>query len=103
MRARVLLWSCCLAGSLLAGDTSLPLADFDGPNPLKGWTASDGGSLALGPGHTGHGAVLAYEFAGGGSATAVFTPAKPIAVKHRAALFFVGPIFAAGEAGGGGA
>jgi polysaccharide biosynthesis protein PslG len=86
VRARVLLLSCCLAGSLLAGDTSIPLADFDGPNPLKGWTASNGGSLTLGPGHKGHGAVLAYELAAGGSATAMWTPARPIAVRHRATL-----------------
>ena len=79
-------WSCCLAVSLLAGDASLPLANFDGPNSLKGWTASDGGSLALGPGHVGHGAVLTYALANGGSATVMWTPAKPIAVKHRSAL-----------------
>jgi hypothetical protein len=81
----VLLWGCCLAGGLLAGDGSVPVADFDGPNPLRGWTAT-GGSLTLGPGHTGRGATLAYELAPGASAAAVFTLVKSIAVKHRAAL-----------------
>jgi len=81
----VLLWNCCLAGGLLAGDTSVSIADFDGPNPLKSWT-SIGGWLTAGEGHSGRGAALAYEFGTGGSATAIFTPAKAIAGKHRAAL-----------------
>jgi hypothetical protein len=86
VQARALLWGCCLAGGLLASDSSIPIADFDGPNPLDGWTAARGGSLTLGPGHAGRGALLAYRFDGGGEAAAVWTPAKPLAVKHRAAL-----------------
>jgi hypothetical protein len=43
--------------------------DFDGSQPLQHWRFSNGpefpgasGRLSLGPGHTGHGAVLAYRF-----------------------------------------
>jgi polysaccharide biosynthesis protein PslG len=83
----VLLWGCCLAGGLLPGDASVPITDFDGPDALKNWRAK-GAQLTLGDGHTGRGAVLAYELAAGASATVVFTPVKPIAAKHRAALSF---------------
>lgn len=83
---RVLLWGCWVAGGLLAGDSSILIADFDGPNPLDGWTASNGASLTLGPGHKGRGAMLEYRFASGSAAEVRWTPAKPIAVKHRAAL-----------------
>jgi hypothetical protein len=85
VRARVLLWGCCLAGELLASNSVVTIADFDGPNAMAGWTAQ-GGSLTLGPGHAGKGAVLAYEFTKGGSAAAIWTPAKAISVKHRGAL-----------------
>ena len=74
----MILWGCCLAGALWASDTALPIA---------GWTAQ-GGSLTLGPGRKGQAAILAYNLAMGASAWLVFTPAKPIAVKHRAALSF---------------
>jgi hypothetical protein len=75
-----------LAGRLLASDSFVRIADFDGVNPLAGWTATNGASLTLGPGHAGHGAVLEYRFASVGSAAAVWTPAKPIAMKHRVLL-----------------
>ena len=85
MRPGVLLWGCWLAGGLLASDFSIPIANFDGPNPLDGWTASHGASLSLGPGHAGHGAILEYRFASG-SVAAVFAPAKPLAVRRHSAL-----------------
>lgn len=96
---RALLWGCCLAGGLLAGETATSLADFEGADPLAGWKFSTdrkfpggNGSFAVGRGHTGQGAVLSYQFACvagspcGGAATAVWTPAKPVAAKRRAAL-----------------
>jgi hypothetical protein len=85
VRARVLLLGW-LAGRLLASDSFVRIADFDGANPLAGWTVSNGASLTIGPGHVGHGAVLEYRFARGGSAAAVWTPAKPVAMKHRVLL-----------------
>ena len=81
----MLLWAWCLTGILLASDSFVPIADFDGPNPLIGWTGN-GASLTVGPGHTGHGAVLEYSLGLGGSAAAVWTPAKAISAKHRAAF-----------------
>jgi hypothetical protein len=75
-----------LAFRLLASDSAIRIADFDGPNPIAGWTASNGGSLTVGPGHTGRGAVLEYRLASGGTVAAVWTPAKSIAAKHRGAL-----------------
>ena len=80
----MLLWGCCLA-AVLAADSAVTIATFDGPEPLRGWSA-DGGSLGLAAGHTGHGAALTYNFVRGGSASAIFTPVKPLAAKHRAAL-----------------
>ena len=71
----MLLWGWCLAGSLLAGDLFVSIADFDGTHPLLGWTGI-GGTLTVGPGHTGHGAVLEYSLGRGDLATAVWTPAK---------------------------
>jgi hypothetical protein len=45
------------------------VADFEGKNPLKRWTFSNGpefpgafGSLSIGPGHQGQGAILGYRF-----------------------------------------
>jgi len=52
-----------------AADPDHLVADFEGKNPLKRWTFSNGeefpgasGSLTTGPGHTGQGAVLEYRF-----------------------------------------
>ncbi len=79
----------------LSGEAQgLAIADFDGPNPLSGWAFSrDGatGSLALGQGHIGQGAVLEYRFACRGASlcgavAAVWKPAKPLKVKRRGAL-----------------
>lgn len=69
----MVLWACLLAGVLTASDIAVPIA---------GWTA-EGGSLAPG---ADRGAVLTYDFTKGGSATAMWTPAKPVPVKRRAAL-----------------
>ena len=50
--------------------TAYVLNNFEGPSALKGWRFSGtpqspivGGTLALGPGHHGHGAVLTYRIA----------------------------------------
>jgi hypothetical protein len=53
--------------------TALLIDDFEGPTALHGWRLSGGepGSLSLGAGHHGHGAVLAYR---GASAEALWTP-----------------------------
>lgn len=97
--ARVVLWGCGLASGLLAGEQGILIADFDGANPLAGWRFSRDsefpgadGSLGVGPGHTGQGAMLEYRFvcAGGsrcgGAVSAVWTPARPVSVKRSAAL-----------------
>ncbi len=95
---RAIAWACWLAGSLLAGESGVSIADFEGANPLAGWTVSKDpefpsaeGSLALGPGHSGRGAVFEYRFrcAGarcGGSAAAMWTPPKPVPFKHKGAV-----------------
>jgi hypothetical protein len=93
------LWGCWLAGGLLAAETGVSIADFDSANPLAGWTVSRDagfpgadGSLAVGAGHKGRGAVLEYRFDCGGGArcggavAAVWTPAKPVGFKHKGAL-----------------
>src|SRR5579872_764977 len=55
--------------------------------PLEHWQSS--GSLTLGPGHQGQGAVLAYRFPcdqPGCMAEALWTPAAPLAKKNKAAI-----------------
>ena len=46
---------CCLAagivGSMIAADSAVSIATFDGPDSLRGWTAV-GGSLEHQPYHT---------------------------------------------------
>jgi len=73
------------------------MADFEGPTALEGWRF-DGedsrvqGSLGLGPGHNGRGAVLQYQIpcdAGNdcrGSAAALWKPGSPIAVGRRTTI-----------------
>jgi hypothetical protein len=92
-------WGCWLAGGLVAGEAGVSIADFDGADPLAGWTVSRDsafpgadGSLAAGPGHTGRGAVLEYRFGCGGGTrcggeiAAIWTPLKPVGFKHKGAL-----------------
>jgi hypothetical protein len=99
MRAQVAMWACCLAGSLVAGERRVEIADFDGVNPLRGWTVSSDPestdvtrSLTIGSGHTGRGALLEYQFgcdrgkSCGGAVAATWTPTEPVAVKRRGAL-----------------
>jgi polysaccharide biosynthesis protein PslG len=98
VRALVVLGSLFLATGLFAETRGLAIADFDGPNPLSGWVFSRDsgsgtafGSLAIGQGHAGHGAVLEYRFdcrAGSscGAVAALWKPAKPLKFKHRAAV-----------------
>jgi len=96
---RVALLICCVSLRLAGSDSARTLADFDGPSPLEGWTfAGDrgfsgaGSSLNRGPGHSGQGAVVAYQFpcsaTGGcwGSVAATWTPVQPLPTKHRAAI-----------------
>jgi hypothetical protein len=93
------LWGCWLAGSAAAAQTGVPIADFESANPLAGWTLAKtaefpgaDGALAIGPGHTGQGAMLQYRFACnpgarcGGAIAALWTPPKPIGVKRKGAL-----------------
>ena len=90
---------CCLSGNLLAGEGRIEIADFEGANPLQGWTLSrdrespdEAARLVVGSGHTGRGAVLEYQFGCvegqgcGGAVTATWTPAEPVAVKRKGAL-----------------
>src|SRR5580704_7181351 len=90
---------CWLAGTLLAGERGIVIADFEGANPLQGWTVSrdrdspdEASRLVVGSGHTGKGAVLEYQFGCvegqgcGGAVTATWTPAQPVAVKRKGAL-----------------
>ncbi len=101
MRARAIWWGLWLAAQLLAAESVVPIADFDGADPLSGWTVTRSsefpgadGSLSIGPGHTGRGAVLEYRFPCGGgtrcggAVAAMWTPPKPLAFKHRGALSF---------------
>ncbi len=71
-----------------ASDPQL-IDDFDGPTALQHWQSS--GSLSLGPGHQGQGAVLAYRFpceppACAGDPTAVWMPDTPLAKKNKPAI-----------------
>lgn len=89
-----------LAGSLLqARQQALSLNDFDGPDPLAGWTVSSDPELpeanrwlTSGAGHTGRGAVLEYRFncsapdTCGGTVTAYWTPAKAVTIKRKGAI-----------------
>ncbi len=95
---RTVWWACWLACGLTAGETGVSIADFEGANPLAGWTFSNdpdftgaSGSLAAGAGHTGRGAVLEYRFACGagrcgGAVAALWTSAQPVAVKRKGAV-----------------
>ena len=88
-----------LAGRLHAVAKSAPIADFEGADALAQWTfardsgtAGASGSLTLGQGHSGKGAVLAYRFvcsgrgSCNGAVAAVWTPPKGLTVKHHSAL-----------------
>ena len=102
MRVRLAVWTCWLvwlAGWLVAGERSIEIADFEGANPLLGWTVSHDpqlsgatGRLVVGSGHEGRGAVLEYQFscAEGPSCRdailATWTPSAPVAVKRKGAL-----------------
>ncbi len=99
MRVRLAMWTCWLAGCLVAGERSVEIADFEGANPLLGWTVSHDsqlsgatGRLVIGSGHAGRGAVLEYQFrcAEGPSCRdailATWTPSAPVAVKRKGAL-----------------
>src|ERR1700686_2662096 len=93
MRARLAMWTCWLAGCLVAGERSIKIADFEGANPLLGWAVSHDpqlpgvtGRMVAGSGHEGQGAVLEYQFscAEGPSCRdgilATWTPNAPVAV-----------------------
>ena len=72
-----------------ANDPQVVIDDFDGPAALQHWQSS--GSLSLGPGHPGQGAVLAYRFpcdppACTGDPTALWTPDTPLAKKNKPAI-----------------
>jgi len=78
---------------LLAGEGGVSIADFEGTEPLAGWTVSRDagfpgadGKLTVGPGHTGRGAALEYRFDRGGAVAAVWTPPKPVGFKHKGAI-----------------
>jgi Cellulase (glycosyl hydrolase family 5) len=92
MRTRMIFCAWLLAGCVVAGEWSIPIADFEGVTPLAGWAfAGVDGSLVVGPGHTGQGAVLQYRFTcsrgtGCGTVAAMWTPARPLKVKRKAAL-----------------
>jgi hypothetical protein len=99
VRARAAVWICIAAGSLLARQPSVTLADFDGPNPLAGWTVSSNPDnrdaqrwLTAGPGHTGRGAILEYQLdcpAGEACRSAVaafWMPTKPVAINRKGAI-----------------
>jgi MYXO-CTERM domain-containing protein len=72
----------CFAVSAAAKETVID--DFDAPGALGSWTFSNGaefpgatGSLTLGTGYMGKGAVLAYDFTGGGSYVAMTRQLSP--------------------------
>jgi hypothetical protein len=87
------------ATSAVFDKTVYLIDDFDGPTALQGWrfdsipelSAASGG-LALGPGHRGHGAVLAYRLACGQEtgcdvyAAARWRPASPLPKRRDPAL-----------------
>src|SRR5579871_4410175 len=78
-----------MAAAAFAADSVTTIADFDGTNPLAGWTVSREsaeGSLTAGPGHTGTGAILEYQFRRNGSVSAVWTPEKPVPFKRHGAI-----------------
>jgi hypothetical protein len=73
--------------------------DFEGPTAFQNWrfysnpeSPTAGGTLALGPGHTGHGAVLTYRLpcgrdtGCGAYAAALWKPASSIPKKHSPAI-----------------
>jgi polysaccharide biosynthesis protein PslG len=89
-----------LAASIGSDKTSFLIDDFDGSTTLQGWQfinsaegGASGGSLTLGPGHHGHGALLAFrlackETAGceAAYATALYRPAAPFPKRRDPAI-----------------
>ena len=74
-----------------ASDSQVPqvIDDFEGPAASQHWQSS--GSLSVGPGHQGQGAVLAYRFpcdppACTGDPAALWTPDAPLSKKNKAAI-----------------
>jgi len=92
-----------LVGVLVAREASATqtvIDNFESPTSPAPWTFSNGpefpgatGSLTLGAGETGKGAVLAYDFSGGGSYVAMVrtlaTPLAITAVGYSARVSFV--------------
>jgi hypothetical protein len=74
------------------------IADFEGPHALQNWRFSGNpaapavGSLALGPGHRRHGAVLSYNLPCdphaecGAFAAALWRPATPLPKRHHPSI-----------------
>jgi len=94
--ALALLWPRASAGS---DQAPYLIADFEGPTALQSWRfygvpESDvaGGPLVLGPGHRGHGAVLAYSLPCDRQAEcdtyaeALWTAASPLPAKRDPAI-----------------
>ncbi|SPF43330.1 exported hypothetical protein [Candidatus Sulfopaludibacter sp. SbA4] len=82
--AGIAAWTLACAIALASDQAPYMIADFEAPTALQNWR-SVGGTLSLGPGHRGHGAVLQYRLAGA-PVEAMWMAASPLPKMHNPAI-----------------